>query len=221
MKQERGIRRPLAFVVALLALGCADSTDEASPPPGAETAAQQLPAGHVPLPQSETGTTEQEPLVVTVMETMDAGGYTYARVENEGSEMWAAGPPAEIEVGDVLLLWDAMPMENFSSGTLDRTFEVLYFVGEYQKQGEAVADVPSASGAVQGTAAQVLSGGGYTYVQVEVEGEELWLAGPMAEVSEGQTVSWRGGTTMVGFTSNTLERTFDEILFVEQISVVR
>ena len=142
-------------------------------------------------------------------------------MENEGSELWAAGPPAEIEVGDVLVLWDAMPMENFRSGTLDRTFEVLYFVGEYQKQGEAVADVPAASGAVQGTAAQVLSGGGYTYIQVEVEGDELWLAGPMAEVSEGQTVSWSGGTTMVGFTSNTLERTFDEILFVEQISVVR
>lgn len=211
------LRRSIALATTLLALACGDAPDDASP--GAGTTSAGLPPGHVPISQSATAVTAQDPLTVTVLETMDSGGYTYARVENDGSEVWVAGPPAQLEVGDVLMLANAMPMENFTSNSLNRTFDVLYFVGAYQKQG---ADAPAGAGAidgVQGRVVQVLVGGGYTYVQVEVDAGPMWLAGPMSAVSEGQQVSWTGGMTMHGFTSTTLDRTFDEILFVERITV--
>lgn len=217
MTARRTLRSSMALVTALLALGCGDRPDEAGP--GGGTTSAGLPPGHVSVSQSATAVTGQDPLIVTVMETMDSGGYTYARVENDGSEVWVAGPPAELEVGDVLMLANAMPMENFTSNSLNRTFDVLYFVGAYQKQG---ADAPVRAGAidgVNGTVVQVIVGGGYTYVQVEVDTASLWLAGPMIAVSEGQQVSWTGGMTMRGFTSTTLDRTFDEILFVERITV--
>lgn len=219
MTQERTLRRSFALVAGLLALGCADTTDQA--PPAIPNSAQELPAGHVPVPQGDASSAQQAELLVTVLETMDSGGYTYARVEAEGTEAWTAGPPTELAVGDILVLTGATAMENFTSGTLDRTFDLIYFLGAYVKDGGEVGAMEMPADGTQGTVAQVLTGGGYAYVQVEVEGDLMWLAGPMAKVDVGQTVAWRGGTPMPGFTSSTLDRTFDEILFVERISVLR
>jgi hypothetical protein len=219
------MRRPttqlsIALLAGALLLACGETDEEALP--GATS--QELPVGHVPI--SESGApASQAATPVTVLETMDAGGYTYARVEVEGEEAWLAGPQTAISVGDELTISDALPMEDFTSSTLNRTFDLVYFVRAYRKPGEVPAgpsqSTPSgAIGGAQGTVSEVLVGGGYSYVNVEIEGESLWLAGPMAVVSEGQTVSWQGGSRMDGFTSSTLNRSFEKILFVEGISVI-
>jgi hypothetical protein len=64
-----------------------------------------------------------------VLETMDAGGYTYVLVKTSEGDVWAAGPQAPIAVGDHVDLGEGMLMPNFKSETLDRTFEKIYFVG--------------------------------------------------------------------------------------------
>jgi len=63
-----------------------------------------------------------------VAETMDSGGYTYVLVETGGDHIWAAGPQTTVKVGDVVQISKGMPMHQFSSNTLGRTFDVLYFV---------------------------------------------------------------------------------------------
>jgi len=65
----------------------------------------------------------------TVLETMDSGGYTYVLVEASQAQIWAAGPQTTVKVGDVVEVSQGMPMQQFSSKTLNRTFDVLYFVG--------------------------------------------------------------------------------------------
>jgi hypothetical protein len=179
---------------------------------------QNLPAGHVPIPASAS---PDAPTVV-VLETMAGGGYTYVRTELNGKEAWLAGPQTALAVGDTVLASDPMPMGTFTSRALGRTFDELYFVGGFVTPGASgrTAAAPPAGGP-EGEALEVLSSGGYTYVRVETDGESVWIAGPPASVEQGNTVSWRAGSPMRDFTSRTLGRTFDEILFVQEIFVVR
>lgn len=64
-----------------------------------------------------------------VLETMDAGAYTYVRLKTPDGEVWAAGPLVSVKVGDTATLGDGMPMQNFHSKGLDRDFEKILFVG--------------------------------------------------------------------------------------------
>jgi hypothetical protein len=60
---------------------------------------------------------------------MDAAGYTYVLVDTGVQKVWAAGPRAAVEVGEVVNLPGGMAMYDFHSQTLDRTFDVIFFVG--------------------------------------------------------------------------------------------
>ena len=64
----------------------------------------------------------------TVIETMSAGGYTYVQIDTGNETIWAAGPTSTVQLGDVLSISQRMPMRNFHSKSLNRNFDVLYFV---------------------------------------------------------------------------------------------
>lgn len=68
-----------------------------------------------------------------VIETMDSGGYTYLQVEDKGAKTWFAIPQATVKKGDKVTLQPGMPMQNFKSKSLDRTFDVIYFSGGLAK----------------------------------------------------------------------------------------
>ena len=72
---------------------------------------------------------------------------------------------------------------------------------------------PEARGA-QGTVAEILHSGGYTYLKLSASGKESWAAIPENKgIEQGKTVSLMEGMVMKNFHSRTLDRTFDEILF--------
>ena len=58
---------------------------------------------------------------------------------------------------------------------------------------------------------------GYTYVEVRNNGRNLWLAGSPVDLAEGEIVSWADSAMMRNFESKTLNRTFDELMFVSAI----
>lgn len=62
-----------------------------------------------------------------VLETMDAGGYTYMKIDTGLSQPWVAVPQAQVKVGDNVTYQPGMVMSNFSSKTLNRTFESIVF----------------------------------------------------------------------------------------------
>lgn len=66
-----------------------------------------------------------------VIESMNAGGYTYVQVDTGAGRIWAAGPAADIKAGDKVTISRLMPMANYHSNSLDRDFDVLYFVGGF------------------------------------------------------------------------------------------
>lgn len=59
----------------------------------------------------------------------------------------------------------------------------------------------------------------YSYMRLNVQGNEVWLASTPVEVSEGDTVSFSGEIMMTDFYSTTLDRTFPSILFVTDVQV--
>ena len=92
-----------------------------------------------------------------VTETMDSGGYTYAAVKTAGDTVvWTAGPQTALKVGDTLDVESRTEMAGFSSKTLNRTFDRIFFVSTFganavrapshhaaaKKQAPAVKDEP-------------------------------------------------------------------------------
>ena len=64
----------------------------------------------------------------TVIETMNAAGYTYVYVDNGTEKIWAAAPEFAVSVGDEVMIPEGMAMHNYHSQTLNRDFDVVYFV---------------------------------------------------------------------------------------------
>ena len=55
----------------------------------------------------------------------------------------------------------------------------------------------------------------YTYLQVKAKGPAYWVALPNMEIAVGSVISYRGGGLMKDFYSKELDRTFEEIWFLD------
>ncbi len=64
----------------------------------------------------------------TVVETVNAANYTYVQVDTGKEKIWAAAPQFPVKVGDKVTVPAGMPMKNYQSKTLKRTFDTVYFV---------------------------------------------------------------------------------------------
>jgi hypothetical protein len=85
----------------------------------------------------------------TVVETMSSGGYTYAKLDDGGKQVWAAGPETPLAVGAKIGKVSGMLMAGFRSTTLNRTFDQIYFVSSFDVTGGAPAN-PHGAGVAGG-----------------------------------------------------------------------
>ncbi|GJQ59729.1 MAG: DNA-binding protein [Candidatus Scalindua sp. AMX11] len=67
------------------------------------------------------------PVSGKIVETMNSGGYTYLLLEKEGKQTWAAITEMDVSVGQEITLAPGHYMVNFTSKTLDRTFDAIIF----------------------------------------------------------------------------------------------
>jgi starvation-inducible outer membrane lipoprotein len=63
-----------------------------------------------------------------------------------------------------------------------------------------------------------LDASNYTYMKVEEKDDEYWIAVPQMEVEDGAILYFTKSMKMQNFRSESLDRTFESILFVEDIS---
>lgn len=70
---------------------------------------------------------------------------------------------------------------------------------------------------VSGVVAETMEGGRYTYMRLTSEDETIWVAASHVDVAVGDPVTARGATIMEQFESPTLERTFERILFADEV----
>lgn len=62
-----------------------------------------------------------------VLETSNAAGYTYLRLNSAGKEVWVAVPEMKVAVGDTVQWTSGAPMQNFFSKSMNRTFPLIQF----------------------------------------------------------------------------------------------
>jgi hypothetical protein len=73
----------------------------------------------------------------------------------------------------------------------------------------------------QGKVLEMMHAAGYTYMSVDAGTDKpMWIAASMMRIKPEQTVKWTDAAVMNNFTSKSLHRTFDQILFVSNAQVV-
>lgn len=73
---------------------------------------------------------------------------------------------------------------------------------------------------VRGTVVETMNSGGYSYIQLDRQGSKEWFAVPESLVKVGDEIQLQPGMQMGSYTSPTLGRTFDKIVFSGGISGV-
>lgn len=203
-----------------------------------------FPGGAAPAATSPAGAPTA--LKGTVVEVITSGDYTYLQIDNDGQKQWVAIPKTEIKAGQKVELAPGTEFKNYTSKSLGRTFDSVYFsTGPTSAQGMPAGHpaipgqglppghpampaqaqgmppghpaLPAANapqGAIiSGTVVETFDSGGYSYVAVEQDGKRIWVACPKVQVAVGQKASFLPGQIMQNFTSKTLKRTFDTIVF--------
>ena len=66
-----------------------------------------------------------------VTETIDAPGYTYVEIDTGSEKIWGAAPTTAINIGDQIEFSTDMPMRDFESKSLNRSFPVIYFAPRF------------------------------------------------------------------------------------------
>jgi hypothetical protein len=136
------VKKHLVVMLAALALtvGCKEQTPKVAETPAA--------------PAEQSAATPKQ-LTGNVLETMNAGGYTYVQVDTGSDKIWAAAPEFAVKVGDPVVVPEGMLMTNHESKTLNRKFEKIYFVdavlvGGAQAAAQAQVQGQVPEGAPQG-----------------------------------------------------------------------
>ncbi len=86
----------------------------------------------LPMPPAHAGAPAEHELSSIsgkVVETMNAGGYTYVCLEKNGKKTWVAVPETNAAVGQKMEFQPGAEMKNFTSKSLNRTFERIIFSG--------------------------------------------------------------------------------------------
>lgn len=196
----------LLVVALLLSAACTDSAQQNQQQTKVENQAATITA----IKAANTpGKPQQNQGVVNLVEM--AGGYTYARVDIGGTDFWLATMMTELRPGEKIAWKDYAMMKNFSSKALNREFDQIMFVDRVFKE-TTVAAAPR-----QGIVAESMNAAGYSFIRVDENGSSLWLAAPETALEVGQSIRWSGGGQMRNFTSRSLNRVFDEIIFVDSV----
>ena len=120
------------LLVVLFTAGCAERKENGDTPPASASARAAVASGGV--------------ITGTLREQLPVPPYVYVRLETEGGDVWAAVNEAPLAIGSTVTVYNVLPMEQFVSKTLVRTFERIYF-GSLDASGGAM---PGASGALRG-----------------------------------------------------------------------
>ncbi len=137
-------------LAALLMYGCSEKPDESSnnavqaqkeitEPTVKTSVAEEEPAQNLYGTTTATKAAQQQiapqgtnvqasaPHIAKVLETTDAAGYTYVKVNENGNVYWIAGPKTNLTVGSSISYTEQMVMKDFTSKALNKTFDYLMF----------------------------------------------------------------------------------------------
>ncbi len=79
-------------------------------------------------PKANTAKLPEGTHTVKIVDFINVPNYTYLQVKENGNEYWIAAPQTKVEKGETIYYSNGMEMKNFHSNTLNKTFDVIYFV---------------------------------------------------------------------------------------------
>ena len=163
-----------------LGAGCHSAESPDATPSHSATEAASAPIQPAPVAAPAPHAAAAGMLRGTVVETMDSGGYTYVQVDTGSQRVWAAAPQVAVAVGAKVSFDGSMPMTNYRSASLDRTFERIYFTGAIELDAPTPAAVPVIAAA----------DGGVTVEQVfarraDLVGTEIVIRGQVVKFNAG------------------------------------
>ena len=123
------------LILPLFLAACSDTSATAAADGKGPAKGQPVQAAALP---SNVSQPEETVVTGTVLETFDAGPYTYLRLKTASGEAWAAVNEAKLKVGTEVTVGNAMWMANFESKTLNRKFDRILF-GSLMSEGDAAA----------------------------------------------------------------------------------
>jgi len=153
------------FALAVMIAGCTRDAPRVDPsePPVTQPAPPAIAAPPAAPERTAVAPAATPRLEGTVAETMNAGGYTYAKLD---SGTWVAGPETKLAVGTKLGAMSGTLMTGFRSSTLNRTFEEIYFVTEFPIAGGAAVPTPAKPAPMTASEKIEPAAGGQTIAQV-------------------------------------------------------
>ena len=182
------------------------------------------------------------PIKGEVLESINAGSYTYLRLKTADGEVWAAIMQTSMPPGTKVMIHDPMLMTNFESKALGKTFEQIVFGSAVSTESSGVASpatqmaaahkgaamptthvpvekVARATGPDARTVAEV-------YAQkVQLKGKPVAVRGKVVKFSPGimdrNWVHLRDGSGSVADASNDLVVTTSEAATVGEVLVVQ
>jgi hypothetical protein len=99
---------------------------------------------------------------------------------------------------------------------LSSLIAVLFLSCQPKQNAQSTAQLPE--GVHKAVVKEVIQTNNYTYLNVNENGAEKWLAVPKMEANAGETYYYTGGFEMQNFESKDLGRTFPSVFFLEGVN---
>jgi hypothetical protein len=179
------------------------------------------PHANLNIPETfQTATANVKPALneAVAANVIHSAGYTYVEVVDNGKNIWLAGTKTPVKPGQRVYWGQSSVMKNFTSKSLNRTFDEILFVAKFVTQKPATQKM-AANNASTGKILSAQNAGGYSYLEVKTGKNVIWIAAPEATVKVNDNISWSGSNKMSNFTSKSLGKTFEEIFFVGAVAL--
>lgn len=89
-----------------------------------------------------------------------------------------------------------------------------------EKAGTSASSAAAGTSNNEGKVLATLDAPGYTYMELANTEKRFWIAAPTTRVKVGDRVRFDQSLVMKNFNSKTLNRTFDQIIFVNSATVL-
>ena len=144
----------ITLLIAIAAAGCGQQeTPVAQITPATAQTTQQggAPASTPAAQTAQVADGSKNVITGAILETMNAGGYTYMKLRTAGGEVWAATPQVSVKKGETVTVHPQMTAEKFASTSLNRTFVSIVFA-TLDAPGDAPGGAPAAAAPMQASA---------------------------------------------------------------------
>ena len=94
-------------------------------------------------------------------------------------------------------------------------------VAEPQPNAPAAKPAAASKFVNKGEVLEVIDTSMYTYLQVTSDKGPIWLAASKTSIAKGANIGYPNGAVMSNFHSKSLNRTFDTIIFLDKVEVLK